>query len=479
MQENSEEVENSRERRENELKKVEAEESKKEGGKKEEGKKEAVNAEFYRNLGGNRWPEQETMALLEIRSNLDVLFRDSAAKSPLWEEVSRRMAELGYHRSAKKCREKFENIYKYNKRLKTASARPIGKTYRFFNQLEALDHHQISLQSLSPEQSGTTMKGTSIAATPISSNPPYVPHMAIPLSVNFDASTPSSSGSESESTRKRKRKWTNLFDKLMKSVLEKQEELQNKFFEALDKCEKERLAREEAWKTQEIELIKKHHELLMQERSVSAAKDAAVLAFLQKISEQGKFPEILGKMEENLGQELSIECRKERDDGENSSSRWPKEEVEALIRIKTSMESQYDRIGPLWEDISVAMKSIGYDRNAKKCKEKWENINKYYRRVKDNNKQRPVDSKTCPYFHLLDSLYYGMKSKRLSNLENSGSSLKPEELLIHMMKNNHSRQQQPHQAEFHMNANPSQNGNNNSKKEAEASREDDSDDSSQ
>ncbi|GAB4845142.1 hypothetical protein Ancab_038546 [Ancistrocladus abbreviatus] len=62
---------------------------------------------------GNRWPKQETMALLEIRSDMDAVFRDSSLKGPLWEEVSRKMAELGHHRSAKKCKEKFENVYKY------------------------------------------------------------------------------------------------------------------------------------------------------------------------------------------------------------------------------------------------------------------------------------------------------------------------------------------------------------------------------
>lgn len=39
--------------------------------------------------GGNRWPRQETIALLKIRSDMDVAFRDSSLKGPLWEEVSR------------------------------------------------------------------------------------------------------------------------------------------------------------------------------------------------------------------------------------------------------------------------------------------------------------------------------------------------------------------------------------------------------
>ena len=38
---------------------------------------------------GNRWPRQETLALLKIRSEMDVAFRDATLKGPLWEDVSR------------------------------------------------------------------------------------------------------------------------------------------------------------------------------------------------------------------------------------------------------------------------------------------------------------------------------------------------------------------------------------------------------
>ncbi|EAY88259.1 hypothetical protein OsI_09711 [Oryza sativa Indica Group] len=38
---------------------------------------------------GNRWPRQETLALLKIRSEMDAAFREAALKGPLWEEVSR------------------------------------------------------------------------------------------------------------------------------------------------------------------------------------------------------------------------------------------------------------------------------------------------------------------------------------------------------------------------------------------------------
>ncbi|OMO55868.1 hypothetical protein CCACVL1_26947 [Corchorus capsularis] len=400
------------------------------------------NEEIDRNFPGNRWPRQETLALLKIRSEMDVAFRDSGIKAPLWEEVSRKMAELGYKRSSKKCKEKFENIYKYHRRTKDGrSGRSNGKNYRFFEQLEALDHQP----SLLPPSSETVN---------ISIEPLNVIHDAVPCSIrtpamNFNetsTSTTSSSSKESDGTRKKKRKLTEFFERLMREVMEKQENLQKKFIEAIEKSEQDRIAREEAWKMQELARIKRERELLVQERSIAAAKDAAVLAFLKKFSDQAtpiQLPET----------PLPVEKVAERQENSNgsesymhhlSSSRWPKDEVEALIRLRTNLDLQYQDNapkGPLWEEISAAMKKLGYDRSAKRCKEKWENMNKYFKRVKESNKKRPEDSKTCPYFHQLDALYRE-KSKKADGSVNSGYELKPEELLMHMMSAQEERPQQ-------------------------------------
>ena len=48
---------------------------------------------------------------------------------------------------------------------------------------------------------------------------------------------------------------------------------------------------------------------------------------------------------------------------------------------------------------------MGYKRSAKRCKEKWENINKYFRKTNESSKKRSVNSRTCPYFHQLSCLY--------------------------------------------------------------------------
>lgn len=257
---------------------------------------------------------------------------------------------------------------------------------------------------------------------------------------------------------KRKRKWKAFFQRLMKDVIERQEELQKRFLEAIEKREHDRMVREEAWKMQEMARMNREHELLVQERSIAAAKDAAVIAFLQKISEQQN-PVQLQDSTPPLPQPQAgppqppppqpqlqlvkvLEPRKMDNGGggENlvptSSSRWPKAEVQALIRLRTSLDVKYQENGPkgpLWEEISAGMRKLGYNRNAKRCKEKWENINKYFKKVKESNKKRPEDSKTCPYFHQLEALYKEKNKMEINSFNPSYPLLKPENPMVPIM----------------------------------------------
>ncbi|EPS57242.1 hypothetical protein M569_17578, partial [Genlisea aurea] len=390
----------------------------------------------------------------------------------------RKMSELGFQRSSKKCREKFENVYKYHKRTKDGRAsKPDGKAYRFFDQLEALENNPFNPQPPQghrppPANSSSNNNNNNNNSNPSSLHipppqPSYgasLPTSPTPLSVlppppqmggtphppgnafqqsHFHVSTSFLSGSISTSStssdddirrRGRKRKWKDYLQRLIRDVIQKQEELQKKFLETLEKRERDRIAREEAWRVQEIARMNREQDLLVKERSMSAAKDAAVIAFLQKITDQHNLqlpplpvfshpmptpiipplPEALHvAVPEPAPPPASVpEPNNNKNNGDNfspaSSSRWPKAEVQALINLRTSLDIKYQETGPkgpLWEEISAAMGKLGYSRSSKRCKEKWENINKYYKKVKESNKIRPEDSKTCPYFHQLEAIY--------------------------------------------------------------------------
>ena len=135
----------------------------------------------------------------------------------------------------------------------------------------------------------------------------------------------------------------------------------------------------------------------------------------------------------------------------SSSSRWPKAEVHALIRLRTSLEARYQENGPkapLWEDVSAGMQRLGYNRSAKRCKEKWENINKYFKKVKESKKQRTEDSKTCPYFHELDALYKE-KGKSQNPFGSTFHNMKPNEMMEPLMVQPEQQWRPPPQYEHH------------------------------
>ncbi|KAJ6301263.1 hypothetical protein OIU77_015552 [Salix suchowensis] len=483
---------------------------------------------------------------------------------------------MGYRRSAKKCKEKFENVHKYYKRTKEGRAgRQDGRSYRFFSQLEALQNTGgggVSasigniVSGVAPQLIGpATASSLDVAPvsvgipmptrTPPSSQVPqpasnigsmFPPDLGAavaptaaagsrPVGISFSSNESSSFQSSEDddddedvgilggqtsamgagTSRKRKRaslssskaeihRMMGFFEGLMKQVMQKQEAMQRRFLEAIEKREQDRMIRDEAWKRQEMARLSREHEIMAQERSISASRDAAIVAFLQKITGQTIHlptpvsiappvsqpppppqprqvqiaplvtvstqpppqpqpqpmpPQSQATPQQNKQQpqplpqqqahhhhqppslssnivmavpEQQISPQEFGSGGsEAASSRWPKPEVLALIKLRSGLETRYQEAGPkgpLWEEISAGMLRLGYKRSSKRCKEKWENINKYFKKVKESNKKRPEDAKTCPYFHELDALY---RKKILGNSSTGfDSQNRPQESLI-------------------------------------------------
>ncbi|KAL6911712.1 hypothetical protein ACP4OV_000517 [Aristida adscensionis] len=396
--------------------------------------------------GGSRWPREETLALIRIRSEMDAAFRSAPLKAPLWEDVARKLAELGYRRSAHKCKEKFDNVDKYYRRTKESRAgRHDGKSYRFFSQLEAL-------HAAAHRQPQGAAMATTVQADP---RPSGAMAWAMPPGAGLpDLSVSSMSGSESSESRSDDEldvedeevggggegegggcdeEMMALFEGMMRQVAEKQDAMQRAFMETLDRWEAERTAREEAWRLKEVARMNREREQLARERAAAASRDAALIAFLQRVGgvQLPPPPDAVvartptpAAMPDHDAAATSLHHlvpappQSEADwalavaggeSGVPMPSRWPKEEVQALIQLRTEKDGHYHDAagakGPLWEDIAAGMRRIGYNRSAKRCKEKWENINKYFKKVKESNKRRPEDSKTCPYFHQLDAIY--------------------------------------------------------------------------
>ncbi|TYI98818.1 hypothetical protein E1A91_D01G243900v1 [Gossypium mustelinum] len=190
--------------------------------------------------GTGRWPRQETLTLLEIRSRLDPKFKEANQKGPLWDEVSRIMCEdHGYQRSGKKCREKFENLYKYYKKTKE------GKAGR-----------QDDDDDLSTE-----------------------------MEIN---------GGSSEKRKKKrsgggsskcwKAKIKEFIDLQMRKLMDRQETWLEKLTKTLEEKEKERVLREEQWRKEEAARIEREQKLWAKERARIEARDSALMEALQNLT---------------------------------------------------------------------------------------------------------------------------------------------------------------------------------------------------
>jgi len=77
-----------------------------------------------------------------------------------------------------------------------------------------------------------------------------------------------------------------VMESMIKTLVEKQESMQRKFFESMEKLELERQAKEEQWRKQEATRWTREHELRLQEHALAATRDAALIAFLQKVTGQ-------------------------------------------------------------------------------------------------------------------------------------------------------------------------------------------------
>ncbi|PON87121.1 GAMYB transcription factor [Trema orientale] len=477
------------------------------------------------------WSNDEVLALLRVRSTMDNWFPDVT-----WEHVSRKLAELGFKRSAEKCKEKFEEESSYfnNNNNNHNINNNCTKNYRLFHhhQLSELEqlyhgenqaqHHQNHNtmgaqkdqrvaenpseldkrrgQSLEEVDLDSTRNETVVLVGGISTKDSDEAEKVVEVSksgTNINKKRKRSSSSSHENNKMKFDMFKGFCEEIVKKMMAQQEEMHNKLLEDMVKRDQEKVAKEEAWKKQEMDRMNKELEIMAHEQAMAGDRQASIIDFLNKFTsnsaDQTPKPKSTGKdisltssssssfvlqfqphdhqqspiitptishLEKNQtsknndninthDQQPSSSSKNPsttynivstppakptpatsssnktqnpipiNNDKEDLGKRWPRDEVLALINLRCSFYSSGDQPdhhkegilasssvkAPLWERISQGMLELGYKRSAKRCKEKWENINKYFRKTKHVNKKRSVDSRTCPYFHQLSTLY--------------------------------------------------------------------------
>ncbi|KAK8677366.1 hypothetical protein V6N13_142909 [Hibiscus sabdariffa] len=318
--------------------------------------------------GNSRWPRQETLTLLEIRSRLDSKFKEANHKGPLWDEISRIMGEeYGYLRSGKKCREKFENLYKYYKKTKEGKAgRQDGKTYRFFKQLQAIYGETSNLQTSVPEtdinnvqvqesmQQHKVCDSLSFSESDFEdSSSGYIDGEDDELSaVAFMAKRPMTKN------EKRIKKVKEFVDSQMKKLICSQDVWMERMLKAIEEKEQERVLREEEWRRREAARFSKEHELWVKERAWMEARDDALMAAVRKLSKT---------------------------QNEINANRWNEHEIIPTLERRFQENNEYWKQS-MWEEIEAKMVSLGYENNAE-C---------YKKRKEDCFQQAAMDSTSSP-----------------------------------------------------------------------------------
>ncbi|XP_060174559.1 trihelix transcription factor PTL-like [Lycium barbarum] len=256
-----------------------------------------------RDGGNGRWPRQETLTLLEVRSRLDSKFKEANQKGPLWDEVSRIMSEeYGYQRKGKKCKEKFENLYKYYKKTKEGKAgRQDGKHYRYFRQLEALygktsntiseiNHVNTTLHYHQEAHNFHHHQGPKLSDSLIYSLSDSSDSDA--TNSSDDSNMENDSKGKRKNKRRGKRSWKakirDFVDIQMKKLMEKQEVWLEKMMKTIEDKEQERILREDEWRKKQAIRIEKEQKFWANERAGIEARDAALIDALHKLNGEDK-----------------------------------------------------------------------------------------------------------------------------------------------------------------------------------------------
>lgn len=160
-----------------------------------------------------------------------------------------------------------------------------------------------------------------------------------------------------------------FFESLVKKLANHQEDLQRNFMETIERLDQERKEREQVWRQQELEKLQKQEAARVHERSLASSREAALVSCLEKLTGQNINFQTFNREDKSCSSLAKL-----------NNKRWPQAEVEALIQIRTSLVSKFQEPatpkGLLWEEISNSMASMGFQRNARRCKEKWENMQK-------------------------------------------------------------------------------------------------------
>ncbi|KAL7120131.1 hypothetical protein ACP275_02G104700 [Erythranthe tilingii] len=401
------------------------------------------------------WSDEEVLALLRLRSTMEIWFPDFT-----WLHISRKLSELGFKRSAEQCKDRFDQETKH---LNTSATLNYSKNnYKNILMSELDEFYPPADQEQAPVSPPKQIDQKLFYKNINAELQSEANLAANPSQENGDAVILTTTKKPINKRRRKKEKRKDKFEifkgfcqAVVNKMMAQQEDLHNKLIDDIVKRDEENIAKDEARKHDELERLKREMDVMAKEQAIARERQATLIEFLKKFTSQDDEENTVNNEAFNSFVTSSVLCHDKETAAATSSTsptttailaelpkqiyktasptnivhggrgggdlgkRWPRDEVLALINLRCKLSSSSSNSNedehaemmsaakgiPLWERISQGMMELGYKRNAKRCKEKWENINKYFRKTKDSNKKRSINSRTCPYFQQLTSLY--------------------------------------------------------------------------
>ncbi|KAI7994580.1 Trihelix transcription factor GT-1 [Camellia lanceoleosa] len=84
------------------------------------------------------WVQEETRSLIIFRREVDGLFNTSKSNKHLWDQISAKMREKGFDRSATMCTDKWRNLLKEFKKAKHQDRSSVFAKMSYYKELQEL-----------------------------------------------------------------------------------------------------------------------------------------------------------------------------------------------------------------------------------------------------------------------------------------------------------------------------------------------------
>ncbi|XP_010253755.1 PREDICTED: trihelix transcription factor GT-3b-like [Nelumbo nucifera] len=256
-----------------------------------EGHHPSVNMET-----GDRFPQwslQETKELLLIRAELDRTFMETKRNKLLWEVISTRLKEKGYHRSADQCKCKWKNLVTRYKGCETIEPDSVRQQFPFYNEIQSIFNARMQrMLWLEAEGGGAGSSSLSKKKTRMSSddddeNDEEKFSGKKKKKSRSNNSTAGIAGSSSSTNN-------NNLQEILEEFMRQQVQMEVQWREAMEAREQQRRLKEMEWR-QTMEALEKERLLMdrrwreieeqrrIREEARAEKRDALISALLNKI----------------------------------------------------------------------------------------------------------------------------------------------------------------------------------------------------